>query len=238
MKPNSFYEIIGGEQYQLFAKAVPHFKEFQGCVARQVGLVTSNEPNTTVLEIGCGPGTTTYEIARRQSNNALTIIDIEPEMIKQAKKNLADFKNIEYVCQDCAEYLRNLPDESINTIYSAWTIHNFTQKEKEEVFKDIFRVLKNGGHFINGDKFAQNNKNEHAKSLLKQLNQIREAGLEINNSEWSTKWIDHYLFDDTPEIIMFENDAKQAMKNLGFTNVKTLYRKQMEAVVIAKKVEK
>ena len=44
------------------------------------------EPDTSVLDVGCGPGTLTVEIARRVDPGAVVGMDLNPEMIRTAEE--------------------------------------------------------------------------------------------------------------------------------------------------------
>ncbi len=55
---------------------------------------------TRYLEVGCGPGTWTKLLIGRCPDAHFTLLDISPEMIRQAKKALGQRRNITYVIGD------------------------------------------------------------------------------------------------------------------------------------------
>ncbi len=78
----------------------------------------------TVLDLGCGTGQLTYELAHRVMPSGKVIaIDPDGERLKVAKANLpTHLTNITFI-ESKAEQLSRIEDESINLIYSNYVIH-------------------------------------------------------------------------------------------------------------------
>mgnify|MGYP003684883837 CR=1 FL=1 len=54
-----------------------------------------------------------------------------------------------------------------------------------------------------------------------------------NRQDLQKEWTQHYLDDNQKHKVMFESIAIKQMKNLGFKEVKNIFREQMEATIIA-----
>jgi len=88
-----------------------------------------------VWEIGCGSGRMTEFFAEHFKEVIAT--DISPKMIKLLKKRLERFKNISTNKDDLFD---------IDFVFSYMVFHHFaTKKMVIDNFKEIYRVLKNGG---------------------------------------------------------------------------------------------
>ncbi|NOX71812.1 MAG: class I SAM-dependent methyltransferase [Candidatus Micrarchaeota archaeon] len=229
-----------GEEYELFLLACPHCDELE----MLVGEIIKNEYNNSdknvisAVEIGCGLGITTKNILISDSRVNVTAIDNERIMLKQAKENLKSYiedGRLKLIMSDALEFVRSLPDSSFDAIASVFTLHNFEQKYRNELINEIFRVLVPGGLFINADKYARDDNALHYNDLKWQINQFIEKYSGIGRFDLINEWINHYLVDNKDNIIMKEGKSFDILKKSGFRNIKKVYRKHMEAIVVCKK---
>ncbi|MDF2379679.1 MAG: methyltransferase domain-containing protein [Candidatus Gracilibacteria bacterium] len=229
-----------GDDYELFEKACPHFEELENTLGKtlQEHFKKIDIDEIKVLEIGCGPGFTSLIILEADDRTNVTAIDNEPVMLAQAKDILQRYiknKKIELIQADALGFLKKQASYTFDVFASGFTLHNFTKKYRKEVLKEIYRVLKNGGIFVNADKYALDNKVEHTKTLDWQLAQFQKVYTKLKRSDLRQEWTTHYLEDNKAEIIMKESASKVSMEKSGFKNIKTVFRKKMEAVIFAQK---
>lgn len=64
--------------------------------------------NSSVLEIGCGIGTVTGLIAKYCKNGKVVAVDISEESISKAKKRLSEYKQVEFLVHDMANFNHEL----------------------------------------------------------------------------------------------------------------------------------
>jgi arsenite methyltransferase len=119
-----------------------------GC-GNPVGL-TSLKQGETVLDIGSGGGIDCFLAAEKVGPKGKVIgVDLSEEMIKLADKNAkkVNLKNVEFRLGD----MENLPleNESVDVIISNCVINLASDKQK--VFNEAYRVLRNGGRMIVSD---------------------------------------------------------------------------------------
>lgn len=233
MKDNKRFNNILGEEYELFRSVVYYYDKLEETIAEKVSSFV-NQDNLILLEIGAGSGITTDAVLGKLNYKVLIkAVDNEQKMLTQAEQILADnLEQVELINSDILDYLRNTPDNYFDGVYSGWTIHNLKPEIRNNLFKEIGRVTKSGGFFVNGDKIAVNDEVQHQKNydgFMKLLNKIGESG----NHKLEQEWMRHYEED---EVIKFtEQEQEKLLENNGFSGVEFIFRELLDAVAVSKK---
>ena len=233
MKDNKRFNNILGEEYELFRSVVYYYDKLEETIAEKVSSFV-NQDNLILLEIGAGSGITTDAVLGKLNYKVLIkAVDNEQKMLTQAEQILADnLEQVELINSDILNYLRNTPDNYFDGVYSGWTIHNLKPEIRNNLFKEIGRVTKSGGFFVNGDKIAVNDEVQHQKNydgFMKLLNKIGESG----NHKLEQEWMRHYEED---EVIKFtEQEQEKLLENNGFSGVEFIFRELLDAVAVSKK---
>lgn len=110
--------------------------------ARRVKMLSRHlGPGISVLELGCGTGYFTRELAR--SGADIVAIDVSPELLEIAKANCST-PNVRYEIQNACEL--SYPDRVFNSVVGSSVLHHL---EIDEALREVYRVLKPGGtiHF-------------------------------------------------------------------------------------------
>jgi arsenite methyltransferase len=112
--------------------------------------LASLKEGETVLDLGSGAGFDCFLAADKVGKKGKVIgVDMTPEMLKLARKNASkgSYKNVEFR----EGIIEKLPvdDDSVDAVISNCVINLST--DKEQVFKEMHRVLKKGGRFMVSD---------------------------------------------------------------------------------------
>jgi len=106
--------------------------------ARRVKMLSKHlGPGMSVLELGCGTGYLTRELAR--SGADIVAIDVSPELLEIARANCSA-PNVRYEIQNAYEL--SYPDAVFDSVVGSSVLHHL---EIEEALREIYRVLKPGG---------------------------------------------------------------------------------------------
>lgn len=101
-------------------------------------LPTENNPN--ILDLCCGAGQTTKFLT--QYSDQVTGLDLSPVAIARAKENVPAANYV-----TCPAENMTLPDNRFDIVHSSVAMHEMDTVKLEQIFKEVYRVLKPGGTF-------------------------------------------------------------------------------------------
>jgi tRNA (cmo5U34)-methyltransferase len=225
-----------GDEYDLFQLASPHYSQLQNSVGELLMQEYSSSDLTeiNVLEIGFGTGITTKIVLLADKRIVVSGMDNEPKMLSQAETALASIGRYKLKAQDALEYLKPIPDNFFDAAISAFVIHNFHKDYRFEVLKEIHRILKPSGIFINADKIGASNPEQHLSNVQWQMAQF-DVFEKIGKPELKKEWVEHYLEDEKPERVLIEKDFRDAINTIGFSSFEIKKRWYDDAVALIRK---
>ncbi|PFG31148.1 methyltransferase domain-containing protein [Paramicrobacterium agarici] len=96
-----------------------------------------------VLDVGCGPGTITVDLARRISPGRVRGIDVEPAVIERARNyaESADVRNVEFA--QGSGYAIDAPDDTFDLVHAHQVLQHVADPDR--VMAEMLRVTKPGG---------------------------------------------------------------------------------------------
>jgi ubiquinone/menaquinone biosynthesis C-methylase UbiE len=93
-----------------------------------------------ILEVGCGTGAYTLEVAKKLKQAQITAIDVSPEVIKIAKHKTKGLGNVKYKVMSI--YDTGIKDHSVDVVFGFYVLHHLALSQ---AIKEIERILKPGG---------------------------------------------------------------------------------------------
>jgi tRNA (cmo5U34)-methyltransferase len=227
-----------GDEYDLFQLASPHYSQLE----QSIGILLKNEfakldrDNIKILEIGFGTGITSKIILKADKRILLSATDNEQIMLGKAIQSLSDFNpdRFHLEIKDALQYTKSFSDNSFDAVVSAFVIHNFLKDYRFSVIKEIYRILKPDGFFINADKIAVINSQQHIKNLNWQIEQFNIFE-KLGKPELKKEWTEHYLEDEKPDRVLIEDDFENTIKSIGFHSFNIFERWYDDAVALIKK---
>lgn len=227
------------DDYPLWRLARPFLDEVHGVVAGELAKLTKDRPALhRALDIGMGDGAIAKLLLGEPKLEVLGV-DNEPKMIEQARASLSgavEAGRLKIVLDDALSFLTALPAGSIDIVASGYVLHNLTADYRDRVYDEIWRVLAPGGLLINADKYAQSGET-HREALRWQLGLFFDVLGSHQRYDLLREWVLHYVEDEAPGRIMPETGAIERLTRIGFTGVEIIYRKHMDAVLVARKPE-
>lgn len=124
-----------------------------------------NTKKLKCLDVGCGTGRFAKVLAKKVGH--LTLLDPSKKALAVAKKNLKNFKNIQFINQSVSSM--PFKGKDFDFIYSLGVLHHVPNLDL--ALKDIYKVLKKKGLFLIYLYYNFDNKPFHYK-LIWQLSEI------------------------------------------------------------------
>lgn len=188
------------------------------------------------FEIGCGTGISTHALLSAAPTLSLIALDASGKMLEQARANLSAETaagRLRFVEADALEGLRALPDESVDLVASSYATHNFRADYRRLAFAEVFRALKPGGLFINGDRFALDDQEAHVALTQATIRHWFATFAKLRRPDLLEEWVVHLFSDERPDRIMVFTPALEELRALGFAPVEVEFREEVDTLVAA-----
>lgn len=235
---DALFSGVIGEDYDLLKLICPLATEMSRLVGNTIGTLAKSDEPLKIVELGGGTGITTLAILSAPVNVHVTSIDNEPTMQNQAKNNLKawhDEGKVQFCGQDALSALQQMATDSADAVASAYTLHNFLNLYREEVIPQIFRVLKPGGLFVNGDRYALDDVSEQTRLTQNEIAGYFKVLIGMNRPDLLEQWIIHLFGDESENHVMRQSYALLQLHEAGFVDIDLSHRMGVNALVTAKK---
>ena len=160
--------------------------------ARRVKMLINHlGPGMSVLELGCGTGYLTRELASSGAN--IVAIDVSPELLEIAMENCSA-PNVQYEVQNACALI--YPDGVFDSVVGSSVLHHL---EIEEALHEIYRVLKPNGTIY----FTEPNMLNPQIAIQKNV-----------------PWVKRKLGDSPDETAFFRWPLRRLLKQTGYRDVR------------------
>jgi ubiquinone/menaquinone biosynthesis C-methylase UbiE len=109
-------------------------------------LIKENIDNKKVVEICCGTGDLSGQLALTYPNIEVIGIDFSEDSIKEARDKYANIKNLQFIIGDVFN-MDHIINESIDIVFGQAALHHL-QNNIDCISREIARILKPGGKCI------------------------------------------------------------------------------------------
>ena len=160
--------------------------------ARRVKMLSEHlGPGMSVLELGCGAGYFTRELAC--SGAEVVAIDVSPDLLEIARTNCSA-PNVRYQIQNAYEL--SYPDAVFDSVVGSSVLHHL---EIEKAVREIYRVLKPGGRI----SFTEPNMLNPQIAIQKNV-----------------PWVKRKLGDSPDETAFFRRPLRRLLEVTGYREVR------------------
>lgn len=236
----AMFSGVIGQEYQMLKLICPYAATMSQLVGEAVAAVArQHDQAIRVVELGGGTGITSLALLSADQRLELLSVDNEPTMQNQARQNLQDWVRqgrLSFSTDDALTALRGLADASVDVVATAYTLHNFAASYRRSVIGECYRVLKPGGCFVNGDRYALDDIDQHTHNTQLEVAGYFKVLTEIGRLDLLEHWIIHLFSDESENHIMREGLARQQMAEAGFGRIEIKQRHQVNALLTANKV--
>jgi len=176
-----------------------------------------------IVDLGAGTGLLSKVIYEMYPNAHFTLIDVSKDMLKIAQERFSGLDNFEFID---GNYVENIPVNNCDLVCSALSIHHLENNDKAKLYKNIFKILNNGGCFINLDQFIATS--DTINNLYSQwwLDYIDNSGITPKEKE---AWGERRKLDKENTI----DETIEILKESGFNNVECIYNFMKFGVIVA-----
>ncbi len=132
-------------------------------------LIQSIDRPLSLVDLGCGDASLSQILFKNNQISHYIACDLSQPALQLAKANLAPWSSqLELNCLDMLEQLGQIPDNSLDLVFSSYAIHHLTDQSKLVLFKECFRVLKHSGSFVLIDVMRNDgqNRNDYLNNYL------------------------------------------------------------------------
>lgn len=223
--------------YLLVMQGIPHLPEIDREVISAIRDFRSPAPagKLNVLEIGCGSGRATAKLLASRPDLNLTAVDNEPQLLNQTRQNLQnEIKQgkLALVESDALAYLQSVGSGHFDIVASVMALHNFERTYRNRALREIYRILKPGGLFVNGDKYPPDDPAEFYRMLPLHLAPFFDVLGPAGRADLLKEVVMHELADLAPDRVMKENEFLREASEIGYGGCKFTCRKNYDVVFL------
>jgi tRNA (cmo5U34)-methyltransferase len=203
-------------------RIIPPFDGFYGAAVEAVSLAGGTPGR--ILDLGAGTGMLSAFLLDAYPKSELTLFDGATLMLDKARQSLGT-ERVEFVEGDL---YGELPAGPWDAAVSALAIHHLEDEGKRHVYREVLRVLRPGGIFVNSEHVLGPTPFLDAEYRRWHEVEARKAG--IDDAEWAAAE-DRMTADHLSPL----PDQLRWLTEAGFEDVDCLFKDRGYAVIFGRK---
>jgi len=164
-----------------------------------------------ILDLGCGNGIITSKLLSIFPDAHYTFLDASDKMLELCEMQFG-LQNKTYVSSYFQDY--QFQDQCFDLVAAGFSLHHCPAKDKQTLFKSIFKSLKPHGVFMCSDLMIDKNEPSHQVLLEYWKSFVIKTPTDQDIWDWL---MEHYQAYDHPDAL---NNQLDWLKQAGFTNFK------------------
>jgi tRNA (cmo5U34)-methyltransferase len=203
-----------------------------------VRLLPPAEPGAVILELACGEGLLSEAILEAQPAATVIGLDGSQEMRERAQARLARFDGrFRAEAFGLADRTWRRAQVPVHAIVSSLAIHHLDDEGKQQLFRDLFRMLAPGGALLIADLMKPADEAGWAVAAAEWDEAVKERARTLDGNEEAfaiferMRWNTYHYFDpddiDKPSRLV---DQLEWLKAAGFVNVDVHYFRAGHAI--------
>jgi SAM-dependent methyltransferase len=150
-------------------------------------VAATQKPNFTALDLGCGPGALSARMLRRFAEARCVGVDYDPVVLRVGQGALGTFGGrLSWVDARLGApgWDRALPFRRFDAALSTTALHWLDDAALGRLYRDLGRLLRRGGIFVNGDRLPWGRDTPALGRLAEQVRKVRFRGASLDE-EWA-----------------------------------------------------
>jgi tRNA (cmo5U34)-methyltransferase len=148
------------KKYLSIADNRPHGEEIMQALLEQIPSKVNR-----VLDLGTGDGRLLAMVLQRNPDAKGVGLDFSEPMLMRARRRFRDNESVEILKHDLNDKLPVGRWEPFDLVISGLAIHHLDNERKNELYGEVFAVLRSGGVFVNLDHVSSPTSSLHRKFL-------------------------------------------------------------------------
>ena len=127
---------------------------------------------------------------------------------------------------EVVDYSKSLPNEDFDLVVSALSIHHLSERDKKQLYSNVYKVLPPNGTFLNLDQF-----NASSDTMNEMYNSWWYRSIinsDLPKSEYD-RWLKRRELDKENTIV----ETMNMLKDVGFNVVECIYSYMKFGVIVA-----
>ncbi|MBD0402133.1 trans-aconitate 2-methyltransferase [Flammeovirga sp. EKP202] len=171
-----------------------------------------------LLDIGCGAGNYTLKMLTKIADLNCTLNDLSLPMLERAKERVSSQTQGNVTVLQGDIRTADLEEGKFDIILAGAVLHHLRDdKDWEETFTKLFKLLKKGGCLMISDLVLQENPNIN-KMIWEKYGLYLES---VGGVEYREKVLDYIEKEDSPRSITYQLEL---MKKIGFSSTEILHK--------------